>query len=56
MNQNRMYKGKIYKTSYEWLDDFGSVIRTSENQPTNHLYRKVRVVVFDITSVEDALL
>lgn len=43
-----------YRTRYEWLDDFGDVVRLADYPSATMKCRKVRTLVFDTSDWEDA--
>ena len=45
-----------YKTIYKILDDFGGVIKvTSEKPSSEYKYVKEKVLMFDLSDIEEAL-
>lgn len=47
---------KRYKTIYKILDDFGDVIKiTSEKPSSEYKYIKEKVLMFDLSEIEEAL-
>lgn len=43
-----------YRTRYEWLDDFGDVVRVADYPSATMKCRKVRTLVFDLAACEPA--
>ena len=43
-----------YRTRYEWLDDFGEVVRIASYPSATMKCRRVRTLVFDTTQFEVA--